>query len=450
MNVSLEKLSDVTGKLIVNVVEDDYQKELTNQLKEIGRKREFPGFRKGHVPFSHIVRMFGKQVKSEVINQEVYKAVFEYIDANKLHILGEPLPVEVKEISMEQKDYTFEYEVGLAPEINVDLESVKIPFYNIKVDEKMVEDQDKELRTRFGAQVPGEEVIDNALVKGAIMELNPDGSIKETEDAIQVIDGIVAPSYFTDKDETAKFMGKKVGDKVVFNPAKTCNGNAAELGSMLHLDKDKAAGVTADFELAISEIIVVKDAELNEEFFKNVFADGSVTDEASYKEALRKMIANQLAPNSEMKFQVDARKDLVERFGNIELPAEFLKKWLVIRNEDLNASNIDEEYDKLVPEFKWELVKGAVEEKLDIKVEEADILSFAKGLAARQFAQYGMTNLGEDVFEDYAKRILANKDSRRQIASEVSNMKLFNAIKAKVQLDNQEVSLDQFKEIINK
>ncbi|MDE5573388.1 MAG: trigger factor [Muribaculaceae bacterium] len=446
MNVTLEKLNDLTAKIIVNVEENDYKEKLNKDLKQIAKTHDFPGFRKGHVPFSQVERRFGKAVKSDIINQEVFNKVIEYLKDNKINILGEPLPIEIKEVSLDQKDYTFEYEVGLTPEVKIDLESLKLPFYQIKVTDEMVADQDKALRERFGAQIPGETVEDNALVKGAIMELNPDGSVKESEDAIQVIDGIVAPSYFTDKEQTKLFLGKKVGDKVVFNPAKTCNGNPVELASMLHLDKDKAASVTGDFELAISEIIVVRPAEHNEEFFKNVFGE-EVKDEAAYNQHLREMIAAQLAPNSEGLFRYQAEKEIIEKFGKFELPAEFLKKWLVARNEELNAENIDTEYERLVPAFKWELLKGDICSKNDIKVEESELLAFAKQMAMRQFAQYGMTNLSEDIFEDYAKRMINDSKTRNQIVEQVVDNKMYNAIKAKAQVKNKEVSLDEFKKV---
>lgn len=447
MNVSLEKLNDVEGKITVSVEEQDYASELTKKLKEIGRTHDFPGFRKGHVPYAQLVRRFGRDVKSDIINNEVYKAVINYIEENKLHILGEPLPVEVKEISMEGKDYTFEYEVGIAPEINVDLTAETLPYYEITVTDQMMSEQDTALRERFGAQVPGEEVDEKALVKGAIMELNADGTVKETEDAIQVVSGIVAPMYFTDKEESAKFIGRHVGDKVVFNPFKTCNGNVNELASMLQIDKERAEGLTADFELAISEIIVVRPAEHNEEFYTNVFGKDKVADEEQYNNELRAMIARQLAPNSDELFRYQAQKQLVEKFGNFELPAEFLKKWLVVRNEELTAENIDEEYNKLIPVFKWELIKGKIAEMLEIKVEEPELVNYAKMIAYRQFAQYGMTNLTEDIFEDYAKRILAKRETRSQIAEQVFDVKMFNAIKAKATVDNKTVTLDEFKTI---
>lgn len=448
MQVTLEKTGDLQGRIKVEVTQNDYLDKVNKELKEIGRTRAIPGFRKGHVSTEQLRRRFGKDVKSHVLNEEVYRAVIEYIRENKLDVLGEPLPVEVKEINLDDQDYTFEYEVGLAPAIDVKLDKdVTVPFYTIAVSDEMVKDQDTALCERFGAQVPGEEVDAKALVKGAIMQLNEDGTVNTAEDAIQVVDGIVAPMYFTDKDQAALFLGKKVGDKVVFNPSKTCNGNAAEMASMLHIDKEKTAAVTGDFEMAISEIIVLKPAEHGEDFYKEVFPGNQVTTEEEYFEGLRKMIASQLAPNSEHMFNRDAQKTIMDKFGNFELPAEFLKKWLVARNEELTPENVGEEYEKMIPAIKWELLRGKLAENLDIKVTEDDMLQFAKAIAMQQFAQYGMLNMDDETITNYARRILEDKNYASRMREDVGNGKLFNAIKALVNLDSKEVSLDEFKKL---
>lgn len=451
MNVTLDKTGNVSAKLTVSVEEKDYQDKVTKDLKEIGKRHAIPGFRQGHVPFGELKRRFGKQVTSDVINREVYEAVSKYIQENNLSILGEPLPVEVKELDLvNQKDFTFEYEIGLAPEIDVKIDKeTKLPFNLIEVSQEMIDQQNQAFRERFGAQVPGETFEPKALVKGAIMELNEDGTVKESEDAIQVINGIVAPMYFKSKEEADKFEGKKVGDKVVFNPYKTCDGNATELSSMLQIDKERAAHVTGDFELAISEIIVVKLAELNEEFFKNVFGDKVKTEE-EYFAALKDMIAQQLIGNSNMLFRADTEKILVEKYGNVELPVEFLKKWLVARNGGFTAENIDAEFARMEPSLKWQLIKERIAKQLDVKIEEADVLNHAKFIAANQFAQYGMTNIDDETLADYAKRILADKQYRPRIVEEVGDIKLFTAIKNAADIEEKTVSLDEFKELAAK
>lgn len=450
MNVSIEKIDNVNGKITVSVEENDYKDKVTSELKQIGKTHTIPGFRKGHVTIDQLRRRFGKQVKSDVINHEVYNAVIDYIRDNKIAILGEPLPVDVKEIDLNDADYTFEYEIGITPEINVDLKNVTLPFYNIEVSKEMVDEQDANFRERFGNQVPGEEVDEKALVKGSIMELNEDGSVKDGEDAIQVVGGIIAPIYFKDKEEADKFIGKKLNDKIVFNPWKACDGDVTRLASMLNIDKEKAAEVKADFEMSIAEIIVVKPAELNEEYYKNLFGPDKVKNEEEYLNAIKEMISAQISGNSEVLFRMQAEKRLVEEYGNIELPNEFLKKWLVRRNEGLTAENIDEEFEKMIPSLKWQLIKERIAAVAEIKIEEADVTNHAKAIARQQFAQYGMTNVEDDMLTDYAKRILEDKNSRSRIIEEAGDVKLFEAIKQSAKIEAKSVSVDEFKAIAEK
>ncbi len=449
MNVTMEKTDNVSARITVSVVENDYQEKVTKDLKEIGKTHAIPGFRKGHIPFGELKRRFGKQVTSDVINREVYEAVVGYIRENKLGILGEPLPVEVKELDLKnEKDFTFQYEIGIAPELNVALDKdTHIPYYTIEVSKEMLDEQDANFRERFGAQVPGDTVDTKALVKGAIMELNEDGSVNDNEDAIQVVSGIVAPMYFKSKEEADKFIGKHVNDKVVFNPWNTCDGNVAEVASMLNISKEKAAEAKGNFEMAISEIIVVKPAELNQEYFNNIFGTDKVKSEEEYYDALKSMIAGQLVSNSEMMFRMDAEHLLVDKFGNVELPATFLKKWLVARNEGFSAENIDAEFEKMIPSLKWQLIKERIAANAGIKIEEDDVLAHAKNIAAQQFAQYGMTNMDDETLTDYAKRILADKNYRPRIIEEVGDVKLYAAIKDMVTVDNKTVSIEEFKEI---
>lgn len=448
MNVTLDKIDDVTAILNVSIEENDYQEKVTKELKQFGRTHTIPGFRKGHISIDQLRRRFGKQVKSDVINQDAATAAIDYINENKISILGQPLPVEVKEINLDDKDYTFQYEIGIAPEINLTLDkSVNIPYYTIAVDDAMLKEQDEHLRERFGAQVPGEEVDAKALVKGAIMELNEDGTIKDGEDAIQVVDGIVAPMFFKSKEQSDLFLGKKVGDKVRFNPWATCEGNVTELSSMLHVDKDKAADIKADFELAISEIIVLKLAEHNEDFYKDVFGADKVHNEEEYNAALKEMIAGSLAPNSEMLFRRDAQKFFLDKYGKMALPVAFLKKWMKVRNPEIQDENLDKEFESMIPALEWQLIREKIAEITDMKIEDADLLNLAKQIAANQFAQYGMTNMDEETITTFAKNILNDKNYRPKLVEQVGDIKLFNIIKAAVTLDEKAVSLDEFKKI---
>ena len=452
MNVTLDKTGNVTAKLTVSIEENDYKAKVEKRLKEIGRTHSIPGFRQGHVPFGELNRRFGKQVTSDVINDIVYEAAAKYISENKLPVLGQPIPVNVTELDLKNnKDFTFQYELGLAPELNIELgKEIKVPYYNINASDEMVKEQDEKFRERFGAQVPGEEVEPNALVKGAIMELDENGNVKTSDDAIQMINGIVAPMYFKDREQAKLFEGHKINDKVRFNPWKTCEGNPAELASMLGVDKEKAADIKSDFDMAISELIFLRPAEANQELFDNVLGKDKVNNEADYLGALKTMIEQDLSGNSEILFRHEIEKLMTEKYGNMELPAEVLKKWLVNTNEKITEQNVDEEYTKMEPMLKWQLIKERLAEACEIKIDDNDLTNHAKMVAARQFAQYGMTNIDDETLSDYAKRILADKQFRQRIIEETGDTKLFNALKAKLSVEEQNVSLDEFKAIAEK
>ncbi len=445
MNVNLEKINDTTGKLVVNVVEADYQQKVSDELKKIGKTHVIPGFRKGAVPQSMLKRRFGKEVTSDVINREVYEAVFKYLQDNKIDILGEPIPVDVKELDLEnQKDYTFEYEIGFAPAIEVKLDKEEhLPYYRIEVTPEMIEEQDRAISARFGSQQILEAYADRALVKGTLKEVGKE------EGAIEVEAAIIGPWTFKNKEQEAKFAEAKPGDVITFNPYEATEGNVAELSSLLNVDREKAAEAKGDFTITISEITGIKPAEHNEEFFKQAFG-ADCTDEEKYQEALKNMIASQLLPNSAALFERQTRDTLLERFGNFELPAEFLKKWFVRRNEGISAENVDEEYEKAIPSIKWELISGHIARQLDVKVTEENLLTYATHMAARQFAQYGMTNIDEDMLKGYAKNMLNDKNSRRYIIDAVTNANLFEAIGNAVTIDDHTVTLDEFKAIAEK
>ena len=450
MNVTLTKTSDVDAIIKVDVVEADYADKVNAELKKIQKNANIPGFRKGAVPMGQIKRRYEKAVKSDVLNQEVYEAVIKFIRDEKLHVLGEPLPQEVKEINLDDKDYTFEYAVGMAPTLNIEIDKkVELPYYRIEVSPEMISEQDKNLRERLGAQVPGEEADERAVIKGTIQQLNADGTVNTNDGAIQVIAGIIAPFTFKDRDEANKFLGKKVNDKVVFNPYKSCDGNAVELSSMLNLDKEIAKDVKDDFEFAISEIIVVKQAEHNQEFFDNVAGKDKVHNEEEYTEFLKNMIASQLEGNSVGYFDFTAQKYFMDKYGeSMELPTAFLKRWLIARNEELTEENIDTEYEQMLPSLKWQLIREAISAKLDVKVDENDLLDFAKMAAHNQFLQYGITNMDEATIENAAKHMLNDKNYRSRIIETVSDRKLFNAIREAVDTKVETVPMDKFKEIV--
>lgn len=445
MKIDYSKINDVTGEITMVVEESDYAEKVKKQLKEIGKKHAEPGFRPGKVPAALIEKKYGNAVKYDEINKLVGDAVFDYIKSNNLNVLGNPIPDKSNAINDDAKEFTLKFKVGVAPDIEVKADKdVKIPYYNINVTDEMVDRQDEALRRRFGKQEPGEEVDATALVKGVITELNEDGSVKE--DGVVVENGIVGPAYFKSDAQRQLFLGKKVGDTVVFNPAETCEANPTELSSMLNLPKEEAENHKGDFKFDIKEIIVLKPAELNEEFFKSVFGD-NVKDADQYREAVKKMIETSLKGDQNYRFSIDAKKALLDKVGEIELPDEILKEFLINQNDQLTAENIDAEYAGIRSQLVWDLVKDKVAQELAVKVEEQDLVNTARLMARNQFAQYGMENVPDDALEHYASEILKDEKARNSVYNQTAEMKLFQALQQAVTLDEKAVSVDEFNKL---
>lgn len=443
MNVTLDRIDNVNGVITLSIEEKDYQEKVKKELKQIGMKHPLPGFRPGHVPASLLQKKYGKDVLVEVVNREIYDNLVNYIQENKLNILGEPIISNAEEVNFDtMKDFSFKFEVGFAPEVSLKLDNtVTVPYYNIEVDQKMVDQQNEMLCKRFGKQVKGEQVDATALVKGSMVELDENGAVKEN--GLNVESTIVAPQYFKSEDEKAKFADKKLGDEIVFNPWATCEGNLGELSSMMNVDREQA-DIKSDFKLTVNEILVNQPAELNQELFDAVFGKDSCKNEEEYFAKLKEMIAGQLVNDSNFRFTVDAEKVLREQVGTLELPTEFLKKWLVRQDNKYTAENIDEEFTKMVPQLEWQLIKEQAAKQLDVKVNDDDLLADAKRIAYQQFAQYGMTNIPEDMIEKYAKDILENKEYRSQIVQQSVDNKLYAEIKNAVKLDEKTVNVEEF------
>lgn len=446
MNVTMNKLDAVNATITIALEEKDYQDKIKKTLRDINMNRPEPGFRPGKVPAALIAKKYGKAVKSDVLNKEVADALYNYIKENNIQVLGNPVPVPAADFSLDNKDFTFEFKVGIAPEIDTHVnKDMHIPYYNIEVSDEMIQRQDEMLRRRYGKQVPGDTVEPNALVKGVITELDENGQPKEG--GIVVENGILSPEYFKSEEQKALFVGKHVGDVVKFNPAATCDGNETELSSMLNIDKADTANHHGDFNMEIKEIIVLKPAEDGEEFFDAAFGKGNVKDAEQYKESIKTLIANQLENDSNYRFTIDGKDVIVKAVGELELPEAVLKDYLKSANENLNDENIDAEFDKMRADLVWQLITDAISRQMEVKVTPEDLKAFARQLAMSRFAQYGMAGLPENVLDRYADELLSNEQTRDQIVRQVVDSMMWAAVKNAVTVDEKTVSVEQFNDL---
>ena len=446
MNVSLQNIDKVSALLTVKLEKADYQEKVDKSLKTFRQKAQIPGFRKGMVPMSLVKKMYGKSVVAEEVNKLLSEKVYDYIKSNNINMLGEPMPNEEKQQVIDfdtMEDFEFVFDIALAPEFKAEVSSSdKVDYYTIEVTDAMVDNQVKAYTQRNGKYEQVAAYEDNDMLKGLIAELDENGNTKEG--GIQVEGAVLMPSYMKNAEQKAIFANAKVNDVLVFNPNTAYDGHAAEIASLLKIEKEAAAEVKSDFSFQVEEITRFVSGELNQEIFDQVFGEGVVKTEEEFRAKIKESIAEQLVADSDYKFLIDARKMLMEKVGKLEFPDALLKRVMLLNNREKGEEFVAENYDKSIEELTWHLIKEQLVKDNEIKVEQEDVIKMAKEATKGQFAQYGMMTVPEDILENYAQEMLKKKENVDGLVGRVVEAKLATALKAKVTLNNKTVPMEEF------
>ena len=446
MNISLENLDKVSAVLTVKIEKADYEEKVNASLKDFRKKANVPGFRPGQAPVGMLKKRFGKEILAEEVNKLLGENIYSYIKENKVNMLGEPLPNEERQKPIDfttQDEFEFVFDVALAPEFKAELtEQDTIDYYTIEVNEEMVDNQVKTFTQRAGSYTKVDSYEEKDMVKGLLAELDENGNTKEG--GIQVEGAVMLPDYMKNDEEKAKFSDCKVNDVLVFNPNKAYEGHDVEISSLLKIKKEEVESVKADFSFQVQEITRFKAAELTQEFFDQIFGEGTVKSEEEFRARVKESLAEQFVSDSDYKFVLDTRTYLTEKIGKLEFPDAILKRIMRLNNQDKDEAYIEENYAKSVEELTWHLIKEQLVATYNIKVEEADVIATAKEVTKAQFAQYGMSNVPDDMLENYAKEMLKKKEQVDGLVSRTIEIKLAASIKAAVKLNSKEVSVKEF------
>ena len=454
MNVSFEQIDAVNALLTVDVKREDFANDVNKEVAAMGVRHPIKGFRPGKAPKSLLMKFYGPSVTADVVDRMVGKAMYDYIRENNLNILGEPLPnADTKVDLMNDEEMAFKFDLGLAPAIDLKLNKrINVPYYNIEVTDQMVDDAIAHDRKRLGTLVDGEVSDKESMLRGSMIELDEAGNDKA--DGVKVERTVISPRYMDDDDEAATFVGVKVGDTFVFNPHKAYNGNVAELSGLLNIDRNVAGEMKSDFRVTIEEIKVNQEAEMNEEFFKGVLGvETDVKDEAAFREAVRGMIAQANIPECNYRFTIDAQRVLTEKAGEMQLPEEFLKRFIQKRREEDEKENTeitDEEAQGMFNQLRWQLVKDHVARELDVKVEKEDIDNAAFIFAQQQLSQYGIYNAPEDLVKQQADRYMQDDRAREMIHEHAIDNKFYAAVREAVKVNEKTISVEEFRKLFEK
>ena len=450
MKITFDCPDKINGLLTMTVEPADYQEKVEKTLKDYRKKAQVPGFRPGMVPMGMIKKQYGTAVKVDEVNKLMGEKLYEYIHENKIQMLGEPLPNQEKQVPQDfEKDgeLTFVFDIAVAPEFKAELSAKdKITYYTIKADDKLIDDQVQMYASQAGEFVKADVFSGNDTITGDMRELDKKGNTKEG--GITTEGAMVMPAYIKADDQKKLFDGAKPGDIITFNPKKAYPDNDAEVAALLKVQKDDVKDLNSDFSYQITEIRHFEPAVVDQKLFDRVFGEGTVKDEKAFREKIAETIAPQLQQNSDYKFLLDVRAYLEKKVGDLQFPEALLKRVMLQNNQDKGADYVEKNFEGSIKELKWHLIKEQIVAANDIKVEDADLKAVAKEAIRAQFAQYGMSNVPDDVLENYAAEQLKKRENVENFVDRAIDMKLTDTLKNVVKLTQKEVTLADFNKLM--
>ena len=434
MNITRENVDALNAVVKVDIAKEDYSDKVEKILVDYRKTANIPGFRKGHVPMGMVKKQYGKAVLVDEVNKLLQDALNKYLNEEKLDVLGQPLPKTQEEIDWESDKFSFEFELGLAPEFKVDLKSKKsITQYNIVADKKMIDEQIERVQKQYGKLVPQDAVEKDSEITGAYTneEKEIDNTVTLTLDK------------FKGKSTAKQFVGAKAGDVITLK-TKGLFEDDHDLMHALKIEHDDAHGLDVEVNFTISEINKRELADLDQELFDKLFGKDKVTSVTELRAKIKEDAEKQFVQQADQKLLNDVTEHLVEN-TKFDLPAEFLTKWMQTSGEqELDADQAREEYEKSEKSLRYQLIEGKLIEANNVQVTMDDIKSHAREMIKGQMAQFGQMNPSDKELDDIAARVLSNQDEARRISEQLVSQKLLTVYKEKANLKTKELSYENF------
>ncbi len=442
MDIILDKKDKTRASLKINLTEEDYKPKVDAKLKEYSKKANIKGFRPGKVPAALINKMYGKGILVEEINTLVSSSVSNYIRENKLPIVGEPLPAREDDQNIDwdnQKDFEFTFDLGLIPDFDFKVDkNIKITNYEIEADDKTVDETIDSVRKQFGKTTNPDVAEEGDMVYGALKHLEGDFN---TETLI--------PLNKIQAETASRFIGLKPGDSVHFDIREAFA--ADDIRHITGLEKEAADKIEGEFEFTVKNVNRSAPADLDQEFFDKVLGPGTVSDESGFRDKVREIVNDNFKRETDLYLNDSLKKAALKQL-DIELPNDFLKKWLLVSNEGkITQEQIDAEFDLYLEELKWTLIRNKIAEQNEIKVETAEVVERTKDMLRQQFNQMGLGSQIDAMLDSYTDRYLQDEKGQNfmKMYEQVYFTKVLDFMKENVSLEDKKVSAEEFKKIVS-
>ncbi|MDD7884432.1 trigger factor [Flavivirga sp. 57AJ16] len=434
MNITRENVDALNAVVKVDIAKEDYSDKVEKILVDYRKTANIPGFRKGHVPMGMVKKQYGKAVLVDEVNKLLQEALNKYLTEEKLDVLGQPLPKQQDGINWDADEFSFEFELGLAPEFEVNLKGKKaITQYNIIADDKMIDEQVERIQKQYGKLVPQDVVVKDSEITGVYKneEKEIDNTVTLTLDK------------FKGKATEKQFIGAKVGDVITLK-TKGLYDDEHELMHALKLDHDEVHGLDIEVNFTITEINERELADLDQELFDKLFGKDTVTTVTELRAKIKEDAEKQFVQQADQKLLNDVTEYLIES-TKFDLPAEFLTKWMQTAGEkEMDEVQAREEYEKSEKSLRYQLIEGKLITDNNVQVTMDDIKNHAREMIKGQMAQFGQMNPSDKELDDIAARVLSNQDEARRISEQLISQKLLAVYKEKANIKVKELSYEKF------
>jgi len=447
MEVVKKETGKLSAEIAIKIQEKDYKDQVEKSLKNYRKQVNLPGFRKGMVPMGMVKKMVGTNILVEEINRLLSDKLQNYITEEKMDILGNPLPKEEDSSAIDwesQKEFDFTYEIGLAPEVKISLsEKDKFDKYTIKVTDKMLEEQMDEIAKRYGKMSEVAQSIDGDMLYGKFEELEK-GKVKE--DGIQNSTVLNIATLDSKKDQK-KLIGLKVGDTVKLKPAQIAAANY--VASWLGMEASEVKNLKAEFNYTVEKINRMEAAEYNQELFDKIYGPEVVKSKEEFKAKIQEEMEKNFAENAEQLFERDVQDHLIKK-AKLDLPDDFMKRWLMTANEKpISKEQIEEEYEQYARGLKWQLIENKLIKENGLELNQEEVVEHTKGLIQQQLTGMGQM-MDDKELADTAMRVLSNQEEARRVYDQLYSAKLRKLYNETVKIKARNISYDDFVKLADK
>ena len=443
MKLTQSKAKDLMATITVELVAADYSEKVDKILKDYRKTADVPGFRKGKTPMAIINKKYRTSVIVEEVNKLLQDELYKHISAEKVRVLGSPMPIDETPIDWENtEDFTFQYEVGLAPEFDVKITAKdKLNYYKIKADAKLVDGYCTDIAKRYGKMSNPEVSVEGDLIFCAIAQLDVDGNVMSNGISNEAT---VAMEYIADAKIKKQFVGVKKDDVLKVNVMKAFT-NHSDLGSMLNVSHDALHNLTSEeFQFTVKNINQLAPAELTTELFDKVYGEGKVKDVKEFKAKVQEEAEGQFVGESDRMLKNDIVTYFIEKL-KLQMPDDFLKRWLVQTSEQpITMEMLATEYDMYAKSLQWQLIENKILENYEVKVTQEDVLNQTKKLIGSQMKQYGQPEGDDAQLTDIATNILKNEEERKKIYDQIFDERTLVVYKENFKLTEKNVTYDEF------